>query len=301
MTEIIHPETERLGFIDFFKCIGLFCVCLAHMPNLPEGIKLLRSFDVPFLMFVSASLGAITYRNSSYLNYVCKRFKRLVLPAWVYVGLLCVLFGAVGKLRIEPMARGFLLLQGNAYGHTWIVWVYFIVALLLPFIIKTKVTAPTLVLVFLPIIASEIVCRFTGLWTSLFLQHTIFYMVSYGFVAFFGVHAISMKKGHLLCFSIFFLVCFSCLMYLEWLRAGEFVSWLEYKFPVARLYFLTFGLFVSFLGYFLFRDTNFKFYKNPLLVFISRHSLWIFFWHSFVILAVYKFGVSNWGGYLCLS
>ena len=140
---------ERLYYLDFFKVIGLFCVCLAHISTIPTGLRIIRSFDVPFLMFVSAGLFSFTSSNVSYFSYLWKRFKRLVIPAWIYLFFLTVLFWITKKIDWIQMLQSFLFMKGAAYGNTWIVLLYFVIALVVPFVMKIKWNFFSVCLVFI--------------------------------------------------------------------------------------------------------------------------------------------------------
>lgn len=71
--------------IAVMRAIGLMLIILAHVSP-PNILFQLRTFDVPMMLFVSGmSYFIAAKKNVSLVPYVISRFKRLVLPAWIFI------------------------------------------------------------------------------------------------------------------------------------------------------------------------------------------------------------------------
>lgn len=70
---------NRLKNIDLLKCIGLFCIILAHVSP-PKILFQIRNFDVVLMIIVSSFLFFYKNNNQNYKSYLYKRFKRLIIP-----------------------------------------------------------------------------------------------------------------------------------------------------------------------------------------------------------------------------
>lgn len=278
---------ERLSYLDFFKVIGLFCVCLAHIPTIPSGLRIFRSFDVPFLMFVSAGLFSFTSTKVNYFVYIWKRFNRLVIPAWIYLIFLTILFSLTGKIDWLKMLNSFLFMKEAAYGHTWIILLYFTIALVVPVVMKIRWNIISISLIFFIQILFELFCIKTNLYSIKVLEYTLFYIIPYGCVCFFGIYSLKMSKRELLFLSLFYLIITVVCFFFYNDQVEKIVTWLDFNQP-ARLFYISYSLAITFFLFFLFRDKDFKLFKNKIIVFISSNSLWIYFWHSLIIMIVSK-------------
>src|SRR4051812_10196060 len=73
--------------IDLLRVAGLLCIILAHVSP-PETIFQIRNFDVPLMVMVSGMLFSLTNKDEQMfrpLDYVKKRFVRLVIPVWLFL------------------------------------------------------------------------------------------------------------------------------------------------------------------------------------------------------------------------
>ena len=83
--------TGRIASIDFLKTVGLLCIILAHV-GAPDWLMMIRSFDVPLMVILSALLAGRSYAKhartgKTVLSYYAARVKRLVLPTWIFLTL----------------------------------------------------------------------------------------------------------------------------------------------------------------------------------------------------------------------
>ena len=73
--------------IDILKTIGLFGIILAHVCT-NQIIMQLRGFDVTMLVLLSGYLSVQSLKKIKYIEYVKKRFNRLILPTWIFLTLI---------------------------------------------------------------------------------------------------------------------------------------------------------------------------------------------------------------------
>lgn len=75
---------QRDVTIDILRVCGLLLIMLAHV-NPPNLIFQIRTFDVPMMVFVSGVSYFLSKKaDVSYFSYAFSRFKRLVLPVWIF-------------------------------------------------------------------------------------------------------------------------------------------------------------------------------------------------------------------------
>ena len=71
--------------IDLLRFIALTGIIIAHIDP-PSFWMQLRGFDVPLMVFLSGVSYRISGGNKqNYWSYAVKRFKRLILPVWVFL------------------------------------------------------------------------------------------------------------------------------------------------------------------------------------------------------------------------
>lgn len=129
--------------LDYIRLIGIFLIILAHIPDVPSVVMAIRRFDVPLMVIISGYLFSKvqTIEEKNISIYLSKRFKRLVLPVWVF---LCIFFTAIVLIvkiigyrypfTLEQICRSFFLLDG--IGYVWIIRIYLFVALIGPYLYK---------------------------------------------------------------------------------------------------------------------------------------------------------------------
>lgn len=105
-------KTKRVAEIDFLRAEGLLLIVLAHV-NAPAVLFQMRNFDVVLMVFVIG----MAYANSTpirYRDYVVKRFRRLVIPVWLFlIPLLVFLYFLKIKFSPSGYLSSFLLLSGE--------------------------------------------------------------------------------------------------------------------------------------------------------------------------------------------
>lgn len=286
--------------MDILKTVGLLLIIMAHIPSVPNSIMYLRSFDVPMMVFLSGMSFQFSYPryqdsngNFNYRDYAINRFKRLVVPTWIYMTFLFILmFIASLVLKIEfpyslkTIISSYSLFHGISY--IWIMRVYFISSLLYPIVLivdlKTKkksVYILTLIVSFLFIIQYYLVNIFNNpsnifvriFFEEIFLQTTGYFIVS--LISFIWVQSSKKNKG------IFIGALLS--LYLIFGYMYEFQMLSMDKYPPGP-YYLSYGLLVTMLLLYLPKIEMRS--LEILFDYIARNSLEIYFWHTFFVIAI---------------
>ncbi|MEG2251361.1 MAG: acyltransferase family protein [Bacilli bacterium] len=116
--------------IDFIRFIGISLIILAHVSP-PNWLFQFRNFDVPLMVVLSGYLYSMKSKKSNQLNlqYIIKRFKRLVIPVWIFLTILFlgILVYQPRILTLKLLITSFGLYSG--IGYVWIIRVYLIIAL----------------------------------------------------------------------------------------------------------------------------------------------------------------------------
>lgn len=291
--------------IDVLRALAIILIVMAHI-NPPFFIFQLRTFDVPamaLLLGMSFALSKRYNRRETYLNYVIKRFKRLIIPTWVFLTIFFLFVFFVGLVsRIEfpynftTIITSYTLISG--IGYVWIIRVFFIIAIFSPilYFLSKKVQKTTFqtTIFFLLLIFQSILCQFSTTLPSFFgkaFQDLVGISFGYLICAFIGMWVVNFDKMRLKFFSLISLVVFIII--------GVFTSFPpvnNQKYPPTP-YFLSYGIGISLL--FLVLLTNEKvtiFYSKCTLVkWLSMHSIEIYYWHIFpVTFFSYFFPDINW-------
>lgn len=269
--------------IDILRCIGTALVILCHAG--PGGtINAWRSFDVPLLVIISGASFCLSYRGSDYLQYVFKRFKRLVLPVWVFLTVYIpaenLMRFALGRKLISwgEIFSSYALIEGISY--VWIFRVYFLMACISPLLLSAYKRLGTgkflLVMLavypFYELFTSYITAQTTVL--SEVIELTVVYAVGYGFICGTGIVLRDTSRLQRVCI---YAVC-AGLVAAMLCRDGVSVSSIV-KFPPRTLY-IAGGLLVSILLWQLFGLPVFDALKSCQAVrWVSENSMWLYLWH----------------------
>lgn len=123
----------RDNSIDILRFLALTAIIVAHISP-SEWIFQLRNFDVPLMIFLSGEVFFISKgSNLQYSKYIYKRFKRLVLPTWIFITLYLfpsLIFDPVG-FKYDRAFNYYMLITD---WRIWIIRVFFIIALVSPMI-----------------------------------------------------------------------------------------------------------------------------------------------------------------------
>ena len=184
---------------------------------------------------------------------------------------------------IEDYVDSFLLLSGqpntNGIGYVWIMRIYFLTVLLLPFarIISEKVSTKLYLSILLALLILYTLllnvpvnrCSILGM----LFEDIVLYMFGYGLVAAFGLVICTFAKreyfvGIVIAFVVFLISAFTRKSYTQIAKYPPHIYYFSYAFIV--IFFL-----------FFFREAKImKWISEKLIVqWISQNSLWIYFMH----------------------
>ena len=272
---------NRIVYLDYLKIIGLFFVILAHVSP-PTFINQFRSFDVPLLVLVSGYLASKSYKSSSTKAYLWKRFKRLVLPAWIF----CFIFLPIRICFLsipswEELIKEFTFQRdSDVLGFLWVIWVYLICACIIPYISKIKFSSVSLFYIIIIFLCFELLSK-TNLVDNRFLYVSFFTIVPYGCITFLGFNLDKIMRPKI--WIIIFLTIYIIMAIAFLIYRGSYVQTAVSKYP-AQLYYLSYAIGISLLLFFVLQGRELP--TNKLVNFISSSSLWIYLWHILVLYAV---------------
>lgn len=269
--------------IDLLRFIGVALVILCHAAP-PRTIAALRQFDVPLLVMISGVSFVISYREIPYGQYVIKRFKRLVLPVWVFLALyipaedLMRLVVHKDLIPTSMVLGSFALIEGISY--IWIFRVYFLMALISPLLVKLSEKLGTgrfLLLLGVIYPLYELMTGFVMQQDSLFFRAfelVVIYAVGYGFICGVGIVLKKLGRGQYIALCAVCAALTALMLCLDGVTADAIV-----KFPPRTLY-IAGGLLVSLLLWRLFDLKIFDKIKNSFVVqWVSENSMWLYLWH----------------------
>lgn len=133
---------QRDHSIDILRCIGMLFIIVCHVGP-PSVIFNLRNFDVTMLVFASGLSFAVADRNyledgKTYLRYLIKRLKRLLIPTWLFLSAYFLIFN-LAKLIFPDKDISFSksdYLQAyslvSVEGYVWIIRIYILMAVISP-------------------------------------------------------------------------------------------------------------------------------------------------------------------------
>lgn len=121
--------------IDFLRFLGLSLIILAHVDP-PNWLFQLRNFDVPLMVIVAGLSFSKAAPLESYVGYLWKRVRRLLIPLWLflslYFGVLHWLWPTHEWLALENVVASYGLLGIVGVPYVWIIRVFLLVAAIAP-------------------------------------------------------------------------------------------------------------------------------------------------------------------------
>jgi len=274
-------------------------VVLAHT-NPPDWLFNIRVFDVCMLVFASGL--TLKYHGNSwkeYLLYLVKRFKRLVVPTWIF---LLVYFGFSYFMSLNNDQWDYTLLDyvrsftfTGGIDYIWIIRVYFLMAVVSPLIVKISGSALFkrywFVSVLVLFVFNELLGQASGCINNegvrKLVQGFLVYTLGYSIIEIVACLAksVRIRGGFFAVFSAAFLIL--------WGFSGA-ASPQTAKYPPQALYIL-YGLCVSIGVYCVLEqrripDDNILAYA---IRWLSSNSLWIYLWHILPVTYLSKMGLGG--------
>lgn len=277
--------------LDYVRVIGILLVIMAHT-SLNNYVSNIRPFDVAMLVCVAGASYSFSTPITSfkeYLNYLKKRFIRLVIPVWLFLTFYFALtFLLSGEMiySFSTMASTYLLLNG--IGYVWIFRIMLMMALINPLlrIISDKINtffSKALMLELALIFFNEllaIICIYVFGDSILFkiIKMTVCYFIGYSILSIMGMIFIKLKTNDL----VKLIVINGVIVLLSTYIYGVF-SPSDFKYP-PMAQFICYGLFACILFYLLFSwKTSSNVTINKAIVWLSKYSLNVYLAHILVI------------------
>lgn len=293
---LVTKERDRV--IDVLRFIAIMCIIIAHsVPN--DLVFQIRNFDVVLMVLL---MGISFYlsqgkRDIDYGGYVKKRFTRLIMSTWVFILFFFLLFFVLSLLigdsyyfDIKTIILSFGLNGG--IGYVWIMYVFFIVALCSPLIISLSKKINSQLKYFLILFGAYCIYQIVIIASEHVLGGLYYYFQSYvltpfGYclVAGIGIRFKQLAKQQIVSGMAIFLCTFIGLMLYH-----NFEPIQSFKYP-PTLYFMSYGLFVGFSLYLLLEQPIFKkILFNNFIIYYSKKSLNLYFWHIIPIYIIEMYG-----------
>ncbi|WP_047982591.1 acyltransferase family protein [Ornithinibacillus contaminans] len=291
-------DIKRDAKIDVLRGIAIVSIIFAHSG--PNGIIFqLRNFDVTLMVVIMGISFYLSNRKKEikYFNYLRKRFKRLIIPTWKFLTLFFVTFYGISLFFQHDyyfdkgqIVNSYTTLSG--IGYVWIMWVFFFVAIVSPLLLyvsrKIEDNKKYFILLIGFYIFYVVLLKIHGYFPDniqIYFDHFILQGVGYSIIAAFGIRLKLLNKSELLFYFILFIVIFSFLLF-----KNDFTQTQVFKYP-PTLYYFSYGLMVTLLFYVLL-DISFikKLFVNKFNSFLSRKSIWLYFWHLIPLFILKLFG-----------
>lgn len=278
---------ERDCSIDILRFIALSGIVLIHIEPSLFWCQL-RSFDVPLMVLLSGVSYSLSFDyKMKYSLYCWKRFKRLVLPVWIYLVIYFVgyllFYQCLPSLNI--IVSYYTLMTG---WYVWIIRVFFIVALFAPIIyrILNRVSINGMLLG-LGLLFLLFECFMNTSYSE--FKGSVYLLMNIPYIFIFALGCrlrdISNRKIIIMLMSFFLVYILFALFY--YLRYGEYLLTQVKKYP-PQLYYISYALSCCFLLWIyklkIYNILPIKF--RNICVYIGSHSMWIYLWYIPLISAV---------------
>lgn len=285
-----NDKIVRDESIDILRFIGISLIILVHC-GAPNWLAQLRCFDVPLMFFVSGlafSGRAITHLN--YKDYVVKRAKRLLIPTWSFLFVFFIIY--VGALwvyckKLPPsiyFIESFTMTGG--IGYVWIMRVFLLVALVVPFLIYINNSIQSnklfVINIFLYLLGVEFLIRLNSYFIgvpilSRFVEEWFINTVSYSILFLLGLKMRFLDSKRCLNFTVIFMLMFVASMITYYYNNGlPIIISPIYKYP-PHSYYILYGIFVC-SSFWTIRE-YLKILNCKLIRFIGQNTVWIYLYH----------------------
>lgn len=289
-----NGSTERNGIIDTLRFLGLSLIILAHVnPN--EYIFQLRNFDVPLMFIVMGmSFGLTSDKQRTKLTYIVSRFKRLIIPTWVFLVFMFVtsyLYYLTANIRIFYFSEyeiytSFSLSRG--FGFVWVIRLFFAVSVIAILTPSNFYRINVFIIYILSISIIFMSDNILGEWYKeldsgndiLLLGSFLSNVIPYFFIFLLGtklLNATSKQMYSIFSISLLFFLGHALYNYLY--HSAYYQTQID-KYPPG-LYYLSYSLAMSLLCLIALRTLQSKNINtaSALIIFISSNSIWIYLWH----------------------
>jgi len=284
----------------------MLCIILAHVEP-PAVLFQIRNFDVPLMVLVAGSAFSATAESRNrigYLDYVARRFIRLVIPTWIFLAIFftatLIIFMGLNKeypFPTEKVISSFSLMEG--IGYVWVIRVFLLVALIAPLTELANKSSSMSRFTYLSAIFAYVIYeimvwylpRPSLTFFAVLLEDILYLLIPYGCIFFIGTRICFEDRRKLFYFATASFILFCVFSITVNNMAGSLVQTQRFKYPPTG-YYISYAIFVA-SSLYLLVGSNFSVFCpfRNYIAFLGRSSMWIYLWHIFLIY------IFNWSKY----
>ena len=288
---------KRIEHIDFLKVIGIICIMIAHV-NPPDWVLMIRNFDVQLLVIISSMLARKSYeryiaKGEPALKFLTNRVKRLVYPTWIF---LIIYFIFIFLFTNEKYGKKYyiysFLFTRYGIGYVWIILIYLYVALYIPLFYKVKNKKYTWAIIFFVYALEEVFYYLSVGVNYKIIETTFYYIIPYGILAYLGFKYCDINLRIKRLIIVCSILCYLAGFIYYYILCGTPQNVQLAKYP-PRIYYLSYGIAVSFILIVLCEKYVLAIYKNSVIRYISANSLLIYLWHILILKICEKLSFPN--------
>ena len=306
---------ERDTYIDFLRTIGLLLLIVAHTSP-PKWVFILRSFDVPLMVFISGICWHLPPRSShisrskhhslgddcgdytkggmggyiainQFIIYCKKRIIRIYKPVFIFLSLyfcLELLFHILINTDITSFPNiigSFMLLNSPSIGYVWIMRVFILMAILSPLyyrIASSTSSTRFILIVCILLITQQLMIYGINRWSDNWIRYILNLIIPYAF-GYGIINSIGMKAKHFTRKNLF-LLSFGVLLtaiFSMIISKSCYLALPINKYP-PNILFLCYGIIMCSILW-LSRPLLQQFSNYRWIQFVSKNSIWIYLWH----------------------
>lgn len=297
----------RIEKIDFLRSLGLSLIILAHVQP-PLWIAQLRNFDVPLMFIVMGMSFYVTEkRHKNKIGYIISRFRRLVLPTWIFFGIFFVTnecIALIFNIKNFTYSPGHIITSftlSSGLGYVWVIRLFFIISSMAIFLPKKllnlRLSYLLVFLVITVIINNQLKSSYKTLdeinrmvLIGSYIANTLPYM----FVFLIGYKFMTLNKRQIWQLIACSASVFTALVIYFYLALNSFIPTQVDKYPPG-IYYLSYALFMCALIYF-YADTITGYLHNTIawkvVKISSENSIWLYLWHIPFILMCHNLSLN---------
>ncbi|HFU3970357.1 TPA: acyltransferase family protein, partial [Streptococcus suis] len=214
---------NRYLYIDKLKTLGLLLIFLAHVSP-PMFLFQLRNFDVILMIIVSCILFFLSRKKLSFGDYILKRFKRLVIPTWIFLTIFFILSFLMGVyFNLKVIISSFALHGG--IGYVWVIKIYLLVAIILPLVkpLLLKKEKILYIISLLSLILNEFFA-FTGYFDNFAYKYIIGYIIPCLFIIIYSYWLTVSSTKKILLASLFFFIIYTVAAIFLFQKNGSYID-----------------------------------------------------------------------------
>jgi len=294
---------KRDKVIDDLRGATMLLMILTHITAwyrknpLTDFIWDFSHFSVPIFLFCSFYLFFVKptpFSIPSYFKYILKRFKRLLVPYYIYLLIFLLMETTLGGKKMTGESLIGALFPWGGPDASWLVTLFLYLTLIVPLIDRLfRKNLFLLIIVFLLSFGSTVYFLFNGYgnykqimwlpWTSV-VYFTLFF-----------VNYIAKSKRKIIFSAVSFFMAFLLLRTVLPMYDRSLILY-NNKYP-PNLYYLSYGFFWILIAYYIMSKNIFEKIKlESIIHFFSINSYSIYFIHNLVIYVLTKLniGFANW-------